>query len=140
MFKLDLEKAEELEVKLPTSVGSYKKQESSRKISTSASLTTPNHLTVDYNKMWKILNKMGIPDHLTCLLRNLYAGKEEQLEPDMEQPIGSTLVPHQDCILSPCLFDFSAEYIMHNAWMKHKLESRLPGEISTTLGMQVIPL
>ena len=58
------------------SVGSYKKQESSRKISTSASLTTPNHLTVDYNKMWKILNKMGIPDHLTCLLRNLYAGKE----------------------------------------------------------------
>ena len=71
MFKLVLEKAEEPEIKLPTSVGSLKKQESSRKTSISASLTMPKPLTV-----WKILKEMGIPNHLTCLLRNLYAGQE----------------------------------------------------------------
>ena len=73
-FKLDLEKAEELEIKLPTSVGSSKKQESSRKTNTSALLTMPKPL--NYNKLWKILQEMGIPDHLTCLLRNLSAGQE----------------------------------------------------------------
>ena len=76
MFKLDLEKAEDPEVKLPTSVGSSKRQESSRKTSTSAVLTMPKPLTVNQNKLWKILQQMGIPDHLTCLLRNLYAGQE----------------------------------------------------------------
>ena len=89
MFKLNLEKAEETEIKLPTSVGSLKKQESSRKTSISALLTTPKPLIVWITKkLWKILKQMGIPDHLTCLLRNLYAGKE-QLEPDMEQQTGS---------------------------------------------------
>ena len=76
MFKLDLEKAEEPEIKLPTSAGSWKKRENSTKISTSALLTTPKPLTVDHNKLWNILKEMGIPDHLTCLLRNLYAGQE----------------------------------------------------------------
>ena len=76
MFKLDLERAEEPEIKLPTSAGSLKKQESSRKMSTSALLTIPKPLTVDHNKLWKILKEMGIPDNLTCLLRNLYAGQE----------------------------------------------------------------
>ena len=76
MFKLDLEKAEEPEIKLPLSIGSSKKQENSRKIPTSASLTTPKPLTVDHNKLWKILTEMGIPDHLTRLLRNIYAGQE----------------------------------------------------------------
>ena len=72
MFKLVLEKAEEPEIKLPTSAGSWKKQESSRKISISALLTKPKPLTV-----WiPIKKEMGIPDHLTCLLRNLYAGQE----------------------------------------------------------------
>jgi len=74
MFKFDLEKAEEPEIKLPTSVGSSKKQESSRKTSISALLTMPKPLTVDHHKLWKILKEMGIPDHLTYLLRNLYAG------------------------------------------------------------------
>ena len=74
MFKSDLEKAEDPEIKLPTSVGSKKKQESSRKTSTSALLTTFDF--VDHNKLWKILKEMGIPDHLTCLLRNLYADQE----------------------------------------------------------------
>ena len=74
MFKLVLEKAEEPEIRLPTSFGSLKKQESSRKISASALLTTPKSLTVWITTNWKILLEMGIPDHLTCLLRNLYAG------------------------------------------------------------------
>ena len=76
MFKLVLEKAEEPEIKLPTSAGSLKQLESSRKTSISALLTIPKPLTVDHNKLWKILKEMGIPDHLTCLLRNLYAGQE----------------------------------------------------------------
>ena len=78
MFKLVLEKVEEPEIKLPTSAGSWKKQESSRKTSISALLTMPKPLTcVDNNKLWKILKEMGIPEHLICLLRNLYAGQEE---------------------------------------------------------------
>ena len=76
MFKLVLEKAEEPEIKLPTSPGSLKEQESFRKRSTSALLTTPEPLTVWIITNWKILQEMGIPDHLTCLLRNLYAGQE----------------------------------------------------------------
>ena len=76
MFKLLLEKAEELEIKLPTSAVSSKKQESSRKISISALLTIKAFDCLDHNKLWKILKEMGIPGHLTCLLRNLYAGQE----------------------------------------------------------------
>ena len=76
MFKLDLEKAEEPEVKFPAYVGSSKKQESSRKTSTSALLTMPKALTVWITTNWEILKEMGIPDHLTYLLRNLFAGKE----------------------------------------------------------------
>ena len=76
MFKLHLEKAEEPEIKLPTSTGLSKKQGSSRKTSTFVLLTTPKPLTVWITINWKILKEMGIPDHLTCLLRNLYAGQE----------------------------------------------------------------
>ena len=78
MFKLDLEKAEQPEIKLLAFTGSSKKQESSRKTSTSALLTMPKPLfgCVYRNELWKILQEMGIPDHLTCLLRNLYAGQE----------------------------------------------------------------
>ena len=74
MFKLVLEKAEEPEIELPTSIGSSKKQESSRQTSISALLTMPK--CMDHNKLWKILNEMELPDHLTCLFRNLYAGQE----------------------------------------------------------------
>ena len=73
-FKLDIGKAEEPEIKLTTSVGSSKKRENSRKTFTSALLTTLKPLTCDHNKPWKIIQEMGIPGHLTCLLRNLYAG------------------------------------------------------------------
>ena len=91
VFTLDLEKAEEPETKLPTSIGSSKKQESSRKTSISALLTLRKLLTVlDHNKLWKILKEMGIPDHLTCLLRNLYAGQETTIGTwDMEEQSGS---------------------------------------------------
>ena len=75
-FKVDLEKAEEPEVKLPISAESSKKQEHSRKTSTSASLTMPKPLTVWITINWKILQEMGIPDHITCLLKNLYASQE----------------------------------------------------------------
>ena len=142
MFKLVLEKAEEPEIKLPTSNGSSKKQESSRKTSISALLTMPKPLTVDHKKPWKILKEMGIPDHLTCLLRKLYAGQEATVRTghgttDWFQ-IGKGI--RQGCILSPCLFNLYAEYIMRNAgWRKHKLESRLPGEISRTSDMQMTP-
>ena len=76
MFKLVLEKAEEPEIKLSTSTGPSKKQESSRKTSISALLTMPKPLTVWITRNWKILKEIGIPDHLTWLLRNLYAGQE----------------------------------------------------------------
>ena len=120
MFKLILEKAEEPEIKLPTSAGSSKKQESSRKTSISALLTMPKPLTVWITINWKILKEMGIPDHLTCLLRNLYAGQETTVRTghgttDWFQ-IGKGV--HQGCILSPCLFNLYADYIMRNAGLE----------------------
>ena len=115
MFKLDLEKAEEPEIKLPTSIGSLKKQETSRKTPTSALLTMPKPLTMwIIKKVWKILKEMGIPDHLTCLLRNLYAGQEATVRTghgttDWFQIRKGVC---QGCILSPRLFNIYAEYIM----------------------------
>ena len=116
MFKLVLEKAKKPEIKLPTSAGSLKKQKSSGKTSISALLTTPKSLTVDHHKLWKILQEIGIPGHLTCLLRNLYAGQEATVRTghgttDWFQ-IGKEV--HQGCILSLCLFNLYGEYIMWN--------------------------
>ena len=75
---------------------------------------------VDHNKLWKMLKEMGIPDHLTCLLRNLYAGQEATVRTGHGTtewfPVGKGI--HQDCILSPCLFNFCAEYIMRNAGLE----------------------
>ena len=137
MFKLVLEKAEEPEIKLPTSAGSRKKQESSRKTSISALLTMPKPLTV-----WKILKEMGIQDHLTCLLRNLYAGQEATVRTghgttDWFQ-IGKGV--RQGYILSPCLFSLYAEYIMRNAWLEEAQAGiKIAGEISITSNMQMTP-
>ena len=116
MFRLVLEMAEEPDIKLPTSAGSLKKQESSRKTSVSALLNAKAFDCVDHNKLWKILKEMGIPDHLTCLLRNLYAGQEATVKTghgttDWFQ-IGKGV--RQGCILSPCLFNLCAEYILRN--------------------------
>ena len=143
MFKLLLEKTEEPQIKLLTSAGSSKKQESSRKTPISALLTMRKPLTVWITKkLWKILKEIQVPDHLTCLLRNLYAGQEAKVRTghgttDWFQ-IGKGV--RQGCILSPCLFNLYAEYIMQNlGWMKHKLESRLPGEISISSDKQMTP-
>ena len=114
MFKLDLEKAEESEIKLPTFIVSQKKH----------LLLLHEYAKafdcVDHNKLWKILKEMGIPDHLTCLLRNLYAGQEATVRTGRgttdQFKIGKGV--HQGCILSPCLFNFSAEYIMRNAGLE----------------------
>ena len=90
MYKVDLEKAEEPEIKLPTSAGSSKKQQSSRKTFASALLITPKPLTVWITTNWKILQEMGIPGHRTCLLRNTWMQVEkQQLEADTEQRTGS---------------------------------------------------
>ena len=97
---------------------------------------------VDHNKLWKILKKMGIPEHLTCLLRNLYVGQEATVRTrhgttDWFQ-IGKGVL--QGCILSPCLFNLDTEYIMRNAGLEEaQLESRLLGEISITSDMQMTP-
>ena len=97
---------------------------------------------VDHNKLWKFLKEMGIPDHLTCLLRNLYASQEATVRIGHETTdwfqIGKGV--HQGWILSPGLFNLYAEYIREMLdWMKHKLESRLLGEISITSDMQMTP-
>ena len=117
MFKLALEKAEDPEIKWPTSAGSSKKREIQKNIYFCFIDYAKAFGCVDHNKQWKILNKMGIPDHLACLLRNLYAGQEETVRTghgttDCFQ-IGKGV--HQGCILSPCLFNLYAEYIMRNA-------------------------
>ena len=117
MYKLDFEEAEEPEIKLSTFVGSWRKQGNSRKTSTSVSLTLLKPLTVWITTNWKILQETGIPDHLTCLLRSLYAGQEATVR------IGHAIMDwfnlgkgvQQGCILSPCLFNLYAEYIMGNA-------------------------
>ena len=119
MFKLDLEKAEKPEIKLPTSIVSLKNQENSRKNIYFCFIDYAKASDcVDHNTLWKILQEMGIPDHLPCLLRNLYAG-QEATEPDMEQQTGSNRLVGkgvcQGCMLSPCLLNLYAEYIMRNA-------------------------
>ena len=119
MFKLALEKAEEPEIKLPTSAGSWKKQEFQKSIYFCFIDYAKAFDCVDRSKLWKILKVMGIPDHLTCLLKNLYAGQEATVRTGYETTdwfqIGKGVC--QDCILSPCLFNLYAEYIMRNAWL-----------------------
>ena len=121
-----------------TSAGSSKKQESCRKNIYFCFMDYVKAFDCVYhNKLWKILKEMGIPDHLTCLLRNLYARQEATVRTghgttDWFQ-IGKGVC--QGCILSPCLFNFYAEYIMRNAG----LEWRFPGEISITSDMQMTP-
>ena len=121
MFKLVLEKAEEPEIKLPASAGSLKKQESSTNNTYFCFIDyTTAFDSVDHNKLWKILKEMGIPDLLSCLLRNLYSGQEATVRTghgttDWFQ-IGKGV--RQGCILSPCLLNLYAEYIMRNAGLE----------------------
>jgi len=97
---------------------------------------------VDHNKLWKILKEMGIPDHLTCLLRNLYAGPEAKLEPDIDQSTGSKL--GKEYLKAVYCHPAYLTYMRSTSsempgWMKHKLGSRSSGEISITSDMQMTP-
>ena len=140
MFKLDSEKAEVPEIRLPTRWIIERTREFQKTI---------YFCFIDYAKAfdwittnWKILKKMGLLDYLPCLLRNLYAGQEAKVRTKHGITdwfkIGKEV--HQACILSPCLFNLYAEHIIRETlcWRNHKLESRLPGEISTTSDMQMI--
>ena len=108
MFKLDLEKADEPKIKLPASVGSSKKQEFKKNIDFCFIDYAKTFDCVDHDKLWKILKEMGIPDNLTCLLRNLYAGQEATVRTGRETTdwfqIGKGVF--RGCILSPCLYPY----------------------------------
>ena len=141
MFKLDLEKAEEPEIKLPTSVGSLKKWEFQKNIYFCFIDYANAFDCVDHNKRWKILQEMGIPDNLTCLLRNMQVRKQ-QLELDMEQQTGSK--SGKEYIKAVYCHPAYLTYMQSTSremlgWMKHKLESRLVGEISITSHTQMTP-
>ena len=125
MSKLDLEKAEEPETKLPISQGSEQEEEFQKHIYFCFIDYAKAFDCVNQNKLWKILKETGIPDHLICLLRNLYIGQKATVRTrhgatDWFQ-IGKGV--HQGCLLSPCLFNFYAEYIMWNA----RLDEAHPG-------------
>ena len=148
MSKLDLEKAEEPEVKLPTSAGSSKKQERRKK----SKRVPEKHLLLLYwpcqslwlcgSQLWKILKEMGIPEHLTCLLSICMQVKKQQLELDMEQQTGSRLgkenVKAVYCHPAYLTYMLSTSWEMLG-WTKQKLESRLLGEISITSDKQMTP-
>ena len=142
MFKLVLEKAEEPEIKLPTSAGSSKNLEFQKNIYFCFIDYGKAFDCVDHNKLQKILKEMGIPDHLTCLLRNLYAGQEATVRTghgttDWFQ-IGKGVC--QGYILPPCLFNLHAEYITRNTGLDEaQAGTRFLGEISITSDMQMTP-
>ena len=126
---------------MPISVGSSKKQEFQKNIYFCFIDYAKAFDCVDHNKLWKILKEMGVPEHLTCLLRNLYAGQEATVrtvhETDWFQ-IGKGV--RQGYILSPCLFSLYAEYIMRNAWLEEAQAGiKIAGEISITSDMQMTP-
>ena len=140
---MDLQKSEEPEIKLPTFVGLSKKQESFRKNIYFCFIDYAKAFDfVDNNKLWKTLQEMGIPDHLTCLLKNLYTGQEATVRTgygttDWFQTGKGVL---QGCILSPCLFNLHVEYIMRTAKLDEaQEESRLLGKISITSDKQMTP-
>ena len=143
MFKMDLEKAEEPEIKLPKSTGSLKKQESFQKnIYVCFIDYTTAFDCVDHNKLWKILKEMGILDHLTWLLRNLCAGQEATVRTrhgrtDLFQIRKGVC---QGCILSPCLFNFYAVYITENTRLDEAQAGiKIAGRNTSTSDMQMIP-
>ena len=138
MYKLVLEDAEKPEIKLPKSIWSQRNQENSRKTCVSASLTVLSLWLCGSQQTGKFLKR-----HLTSLLRKLYTGQETTVRTGHGTTDCFNIRKriHQGCILSPCLFNLHAEYIMWNAGLdESQLESRLLGEISTISDMQMIPL
>ena len=142
MFKLVLEKAEP-EIKLPTSTVSSKKQEFPKNLYFCFIDYTNTFDCVDQSNLWKILKKMRTPDHLTCLLSNLYAGREQQLELNLEQQAVSILgKEYTKAVYCHCAY---LTYMQSTSgempgWMKHCLETRLPGEITANSDMEMTPL
>ena len=143
MFKLVLQKAEEPEIKLTNICWITEK---AREFQKNIYLCFIDYAKafdcVDHNKLWKILKEMGIQDHLTCLLRNLYVVQEATVRTGHQTTdwfqIGKGV--HQGCILSPFLFNFYAEYIVQNAGLDEtQLESKFLEEISITSDMQIMP-
>ena len=139
MFKLILEKTEEPRVKLPTSPGSLKEQEFQKNIYFCFLDYAKAFECVDHNQLWKILKEIGIPDHLTCLLRNLCAGQEATVRTghgttDWEKEYVKAVYCHPAYLTS--MQSTSWEML---DWKKHKLESRFMGEISRTSDMQMTP-
>ena len=143
MFKLVLQKAEEPEIKIANICWIMKKAREFQKNIYICFIDYAKAFDfVDHNKLWRILKEIGIPDHLTCLLRNLNSGQEATVRTghgttDWFQ-IGKGV--HRGCILSPCLFNFYAEYIMLNSRLSEsQAGSRFLGEISITADMQMTP-
>ena len=141
MFQVDLEKVENPEIKLPTFAGSSKKTREFQKNIHSCFIDYAKAFDcMDHKKLWKILQEIGIPGQLTCLLRNLYAGQEATARPDMEQQTGSKLgkeyVKAVYCHAAYLTYMQSTSWETLD-WMKHKLESRFPGEISITSETQM---
>ena len=117
MFKMDLEKAKEPEIKLPISAGSLKKWEFQKNTYFCFADCAKAFDCVAHNKLWKILREMGIPHHLTCFLSNLYAGQEPTVRNGHETTdwFQTGKGVRQGYILSPCLLNLYAEYIMRNS-------------------------
>ena len=148
MFKLVLEKAEEPEIKLPTSANIMEKAREFQKNIYFCFIDYAKAFhCVDHNQLWKILNEMGIPDHLTCLLRNLYAGQEATVRTghgttDWFQ-IGKGVQYRSTVKAVYChpayLTSMQSTSWETLDWKKHKLESSLAGEISITSDMQMTP-
>ena len=144
MFKLGFKKAEEPEVKVPTLLENRKSKRIPENHLLLFHLTTLKLLTVHHKKLWKMIQEMGIPDHLTCLLRKLYAGQEATVRTrhgtgsmDWFQ-IGKAV--RQGCIFSPCLFNLYAQYIMRNAGLgEAQVESKFQRELSISSDMQMTP-
>ena len=142
MFKRDLEKAEEPEIKLPVFIGDHRKSKRIPEKNIYFIEYAEVFDCVDHNKLWEILKEMGIPGHLTCLLRSLYAGQEATVRTGHGRMDWFQIMKgvHQYCILSPCSFNLYASTSC-KMWgcMNHKLESRLLGETSITSDMQMTP-
>ena len=144
MFKLDLKKAKEPEINCQHPLDHRKsKRVPEKKIHFCFIDYAKAFYCVDHNKLWKILKEMGIPDHMTCLLRNLYAGQEATGRTGHETidwfQIGKEYIKAAYCHPAYLTYMQSTSCEMLG-WRKHKLESRLPGEISVTTDMQMTPL
>ena len=142
MYRLDLEKAEEPEIKLPTSLDHGENKGIPEKSSTSASLPMLKLFIVWITTDWKILKERGISEHLTCLLRNLYAGQEAQLELDMGQWMVRLVKKYVKVIYCHPVYLNYMQGTSHKmlGWMNHKLKSGLLGEISIASDMYMMPL